>query len=141
VDRALGTRTIAEGLREQGCRVEIHDRHFSQAAKDAEWLPEVGRRGWVLLTKDRHIRTRQNELVALLAAGVGAFVLTAGDLSGPGMAAAFVRALPKMRRILVGQPRPFIAHVSATGSVRLLFRGMPGWLRRRLRGPGRQDRG
>jgi hypothetical protein len=89
VDRALGTRTVADALRERGCRVEIHDQHFSQAAKDAEWLPEVGRRSWVLLTKDRHIRTRQNELVSLLAAGVGAFVLTAGDLSGPEMAHLF----------------------------------------------------
>jgi hypothetical protein len=119
-----------------GCTVEIHDTYFRQAAKDTEWLPEVGRRGWVVLTKDHHIRTRQNELVSLLAAGVAAFVLTAGDLNGSEMAEAFVRALPRMRRMLVGQPRPFIARVSPQGTVRLIVRGMPRWLRKQLRRQG-----
>jgi hypothetical protein len=132
VDRALGTGAIADALRAARCAVEIHDQHFPQAAKDTEWLPEVGRRGWVVLTKDHHIRTRQNELVALLSAGVAAFVLTSGDLTGPEMAQAFVRALPRIRRMLVGQPRPFIARVSASGDVMPIVRGMPLWLRRRL---------
>jgi hypothetical protein len=79
VDRALGTGTIAEALRRAGCAVEIHDQHFPQAAKDTEWLPEVGRRRWVVLTKDHHIRTRQNELVALLSANVAAFVHRGGS--------------------------------------------------------------
>jgi hypothetical protein len=140
VDRALGTLTVAEALRASGCKVEIHDRHFAQDAKDAEWLPEVGSRGWVVLTKDRHIRTRQSELIALLGAGVAAFVLTAADLSGPEMARAFQRAVPRMRRILVGQPRPFVARVSPDGAVALLVRGMPRWLRREQRRAGRSQR-
>ena len=133
MDRALGTVIVAEALRGAGCAVEIHDHHFPQNAKDTDWLPEVGRRGWVVLTKDHHIRTRQNELIALLAAGVAAFVITAGDLSGPEMARAFVRAAPKMKRMLVGQPRPFIARVSPAGVVTLIVRNMPRWLRRQLR--------
>jgi hypothetical protein len=90
----------------------------------------------VVLTKDHHIRTRQNELVALLSANVAAFVLTAADLTGPEMAEAFVRALPKMRRTLIGQPRPFVARISRGGSVTLIVRGMPRWLRKQL---NRQD--
>jgi predicted nuclease of predicted toxin-antitoxin system len=137
VDRALGTFTVAEALRVAGCRVEIHDRHFAQDARDSQWLPEVGRRGWVVLTKDHHIRTRRNELIALLVSGVATFVLTAGDLSGSDMAEAFVRALPKMKRVLVGQPRPFIARVSPGGAVTLIVRGMPRWLLRQVRRKGR----
>lgn len=132
MDRALGTGALAQALRAAGCTVEIHDQHFPQAAKDAEWLPEVGRRGWVVLTKDHHIRTRQNELVALLSAGVAAFVLTGADLTGPEMAEAFVRALPRVRRMLVGQPRPFIARVSGAGHVTLIVRNVPRWLRRQI---------
>lgn len=56
MDRALGTGAIAEALRRAGSEVEIHDRHFPQDAKDTEWLPEVGRRGWVVLTKDARSR-------------------------------------------------------------------------------------
>jgi len=92
-----------------------------------------------VLTKDRHIRTRQNELVALLSSGVGAFVLTTADLSGQEMAAAFLRALPKMNRMLVGQPRPFIARVSPRGTVTLIVRGMPRWLRRLVNRTGRRS--
>lgn len=118
MDRALGRVTIAEALRNAGSSVEIHDAHFVQDAKDTDWLGEVGRRGWVVLTKDHHIRTRQNELIALLSAGVAAFVLTAGDLSGPEMANAFVRAMPKMNRMLIGQKKPFIAAFRHMGSLR-----------------------
>lgn len=132
MDRALGTGAVARAMRVAGSAVEIHDQHFPQGAKDTEWLTEVGRRGWVVLTKDHHIRTRQNELVALLSAGVAAFVLTAADLTGPEMAEAFVRALPRMRRMLVGQPRPFVARVSGSGQVTLVVRRVPRWLVRRL---------
>lgn len=86
----------------------------------------------MVLTKDSHIRTRQNELVALLKADVAAFVLTTGDLAGQDMADAFVRALPKMKRTLIGQPRPFIARVAPGGSITLLVRGAPRWLRRQV---------
>ncbi len=44
VDRALGTLTVAEALRTAGCRVEIHDRHFAQDARDAEWRRSFSRR-------------------------------------------------------------------------------------------------
>ena len=133
MDRALGTGAVAGALRRAGCSVEIHDDHFPPGAQDAEWLPVVGGRSWVVLTKDQHIRTRQNELVALLSAGIAAFVLAGGDLTGPEMAEAFVRALPRMRRMLVGQRRPFIARVSAGGSLSLIVRGAPRWLQKELR--------
>jgi hypothetical protein len=81
---------VAEALRAAGCTVEIHDRHFAQDAKDAEWLPEVGRRGWVVLTKDRHIRTRQSELIKLAFAVPMRLVRAANDplQIGGGVAAA-----------------------------------------------------
>ena len=47
---------MPEALRAAGAQVEIHDDNFPQGALDVEWLPEVGRRGWVLLPKDREIR-------------------------------------------------------------------------------------
>jgi hypothetical protein len=34
--------------------------------KDAEWIPEVAQRGWVVITADRHIRTRCFEASAAL---------------------------------------------------------------------------
>lgn len=113
---------MPQALRDAGELVEIHDDHFPQGALDAEWLPEVGRRGWVLLTKDREIRYRAAEREALLSAGVRAFVLRTRGLSGPENAQILVRALPRMVRFCTGNPAPFIAVVSPAGGVTMLFR-------------------
>jgi hypothetical protein len=68
--------------------VVLHDEVFAQGAPDEEWLPEVGRRGWVLLTKDDRIRSTTAQREILLAAGVRAFILSGANLPGPAMAQA-----------------------------------------------------
>jgi PIN like domain len=42
---------------------------------DEDWLPEVGRNGWVIFGRDQHILDRELELRAYLAAGVHMFLL------------------------------------------------------------------
>ena len=56
LDYQIGRFVVAEALRAAGAKVEVHFDHFDQAAPDVEWIPEVGRRDWVLITKDEHIR-------------------------------------------------------------------------------------
>lgn len=46
---------MLEALRAQGETVEAHDSHFAQDASDVEWLGVVGRKGWVVLSKDDRI--------------------------------------------------------------------------------------
>jgi hypothetical protein len=123
VDRSLGSVDVPAGLRAAGAKVEVHDDHFPHTEADVDWLPVVGKHGWVVLTKDRHIRTRNLELQALMDAGVAAFVLTAGDLTGAEMAEALVKALPRMRRMVAKHLRPFIATVSRSGDVTLKLGG------------------
>jgi hypothetical protein len=120
VDEALGRYTVAETLRHAGVTVEIHDEYFPQAATDIEWLREVGRRGWIVLTRDTRIRYRSLERTALMQAGVRAFVLVAGNLSGPEMAAAFVTALPAIQRFVVRHRPPCIARGTRSDAVSLL---------------------
>lgn len=121
IDRSLGRKIIAGALRKAGEDVQVHDDHFPPDARDEEWLAEIGKRGWIALSKDTRIRYRANELKALRAAKVCAFVLTArGDLQGKEIAAIFVKALPAMKRLVAKTRPPFIAHVSRDGSVRLV---------------------
>lgn len=100
--------------------VEVHDDHFPADAQDEIWLQSVGKRGWIVLTKDRNIRYRTREFNALMAHGVRAFVLTAGDLSGDEMAAVFVSALPKIRRFLLKHNGPFMAAITRGGNLRMI---------------------
>ena len=121
VDRSLGRRIIPDALRAANAQVELHDDHFPQDAQDRIWLAEAGKRGWVVLTKDKHLRYRAVETNALMTAKVRAFVLTArGDLSGAEVGQIFVKALPAMRKLCVTVSPPFVAHVSRDGSVSIV---------------------
>ena len=123
VDRSLGNKIVAAALRLAGATVEIHDDHFPTTAADEDWLHEVGRRGWVVLTKDRAIRYRAPALAAIRASAARMFVLTAGDLQGTEMAAIFVKALPRIERVVRHESAPYIAKVTKTASVSLLLTG------------------
>ena len=117
LDRSLGSRLVAEALSAQGESVEAHDAHFDKDAADVEWLGAVGRKGWVVLSKDDRIRLNEVERTALTQAGVAAFFLGRSDLTGPQMASAIVTALPAMRRALRRFDVPFIARISLDGDV------------------------
>lgn len=103
-----------------GCRIELHDDHFAQNAKDVDWLKVIGRSGWVLLTKDERIRTNQIEQQALADHSVTAFLLSRQDLTAQDMVDAFTTALPRMRNLLSSRRRPFVARVSPAGTVVVL---------------------
>lgn len=122
LDRSLGKKRVATALRQAGAILYIHDDHFPPDAKDEDWLTKVGQRGWIVLTKDHRIRYRQVERLALMRAGVAAFILTSGDLQGEEMAQIFVKALPQIKRFLQKHRKPFIAKITKDGSVSLLFR-------------------
>jgi hypothetical protein len=112
---------MAGRLREARLNVEIHDDHFAPDAKDEEWLTVVGRKEWIVITRDERIRYRVPEKQALRRAKVRAFVLAAqGDLRAETLAEIFLRALPKIRRTVKQEKPPFIAKISRSGDVTVL---------------------
>lgn len=115
IDRSLGRRYVAQALRDAGAKVEIHDDHFPQTTSDVDWLTEVGKRGWVVLSKDERIRRNRIERGALVAARVRAFALTQQDITGPEMAELFQRVLPGMTNRAISQPAPFIYTITRSG--------------------------
>ena len=74
-----------------------------------EWLPFVGRRQWVVITKDKRIKRRYFERQALINAGVRAFVLGSGNLTGEAIAKVLAAAMPEMLKLIAKQEPPFIA--------------------------------
>jgi predicted nuclease of predicted toxin-antitoxin system len=104
-----------------GVTVQVHKDHFPPDAKDEDWLRAVGKQRWVVLTKDKMLRYRETETSTLLAAKVRAFVLTSGNLRADEMAAAFMKALPKMERLLRKTRGPFVARVTGGGKAELLM--------------------
>jgi hypothetical protein len=112
---------MAAVLRTGGLHVEIHDDHFPQDALDPDWLTAVGKRNWIVVTRDERIRYRVAEKQAIRRARVRAFVLAAqGDLRADMLAQNFLRAFPKVRRVVEKQKPPFIAKISRSGDVTVL---------------------
>ena len=117
LDASLGRKVIAEALRQAGEQVIVHDERFDPGTKDEVWLAEAGNQGWVVLTKDDKIRYHPIERQALLEARVAAIILPKGNVKAEEMAKAFVAALPKIKRLLRRETRPFIYRLSAGGTL------------------------
>ena len=100
--------------------MEILTDHFDADAPDSEWLRAAGQSGWIILTKDRHIRSNQLEVVELMGSGCACFTLTSANATGDEMARAFVTALPVMKRFMSKFAPPFIATISPSGKVSML---------------------
>ncbi len=119
IDRALGGKIVARVLRDAGYQVETHDAHFAQATLDDDWLPVVGRNGWVVLTADQRIAYRAIESAAVRASGAPLFVLVSGHLKGIEIGQVFLAAVDKILVLLHEEPRPFIAKVYRDGRVQV----------------------
>jgi hypothetical protein len=120
IDRSLGRRIVAD-LRVAGFQVEEHATHFEDDAPDVDWLGEAGRRGWVVLTKDKAVRRNALELTAIRVSGVACFSLGHGSLKAEQMAQAFIAARRRMEKVLRRFEPPMTAAVTATGHVRVLM--------------------
>ena len=120
VDESLSQVYLPEALRARGLTVFKVTDQFQRGVKDPEWLPVAGHNGWVVLTKDKAIRKRPNEMTALVNSGVRAFVLAAGEITGPDQAALFVRILPKMIHFVGALPAPFLVKVGKDGTCEVL---------------------
>ena len=109
-DRDLGS-LFPQILSDAGIRVEKHDDHFpDNNTPDDLWLPVVGRNKWFAISKDKRIRYRQNELDAVMRAGVGLFLII-GHARQSVLADNFVACIHKINRFVKKQSPPFIAKV------------------------------
>jgi len=105
-------------LRAAGVNLEVHYDHFDQGTPDPVWLPQIGRRGWVLLTIDARLRYNRLEQQAILENGIAAFVFTGGATHAD-KADAFLKAWKRIGRLLQRTRRPFIAKIHNSGKVEI----------------------
>ena len=120
LDRAIDGNRLAEALRAVGADIRRHRDEFRDDEADTVWLPEVGRRGWFVLTRDARIRYNPLEIQALKAAQVGAFVFVPKNLTGEEMAVLIAEALPQMQRAALKTQRPFILRLYRDGSFKAI---------------------
>lgn len=110
IDRDLDGKVFPAILRSAGICVERHGDHFIHNKPDREWIEEVGKRGWYILTHDKMIRHRLEEMNAVKENRVGMFVIV-GNGSHAELAQNFAATIQKVLRFIKKNPRPFIAKI------------------------------
>ena len=89
---------------------------MSTVVPDIEWLGIAGRQEWVVVTKDRKIRTRPGERNALVDAGVRSFCAThAGNYTMWELLKLLVARWDDMEEIAMNVPGPYIYSVTKNG--------------------------
>ena len=115
LDESIDGATMAAALRAAGAVVERATERFPRGTPDETWLEEAGKLGWVVLSRDKRIRYRQLELLALQEARVRAFVFTGGNVTMKETAAILSGAVPRLTRIARAEKGPFIFHIGRAG--------------------------
>ena len=115
LDHQIGRYQVAEALRAAGAKVEVHLDHFPGNTPDIDWIPEVARRAWVLITKDQNIRRNPLERAAYESAKLRGFVATGKDMNAKELGDLLVRCLPGMVRRASGRKGPLLFTISRTG--------------------------
>jgi hypothetical protein len=110
VDRSLGKRVVPEALRAAGRIVhtlaEVFGAH-EEAVTDEEWIARAGGENWVVLTKEKGIRTKQAEREVVRRHRVRLFCVTKGGLTGAEQARRLIDNLARIERV-AQEPGPYI---------------------------------
>jgi hypothetical protein len=110
IDRDLGRYQFPDALEAAGLRIERYATHFPDTALDEDWLPVVGRRGWVALSHDRRISRNSLQTAVSMRAGVRLFILR-GKVPTPTLAQNFLMVESRVRLMVSRNTAPFIAKV------------------------------
>ncbi len=117
VDRCAWSRRLGEALRNAGIPFVAHDDKFAKNCADVDWLPVVGREEWIVITRDKNIRRKPNELKAFRDAKVIAFALASGNASAEDTARLVVGLYPKILRKTRGAKPPAMFSVTLAGTI------------------------
>ena len=84
---------------------------------DDQWIPLVANRGLIALTRDRHIRTRPAEKLAVKESGLRRFVITVKkDIGTWGWLVLMVRHWDAIEKVIAERPTgPWLYAVNQSG--------------------------
>lgn len=91
------------------------------AVKDVDWIPEVAERGWLIITRDRHIQQHTRERHAVRDHGAKMVNFDSADAKT--IWSQLEVMLTRWREIeqMLTEPGPFIYGLSRTGSKRKIL--------------------
>jgi PIN like domain len=118
-DRSIprGVAEAVKQVREDACWLE--DVFEEGWIKDREWIPEIGARGWLVVSKDKKIRTRPEERRAVKENNVGCFILNYKQpLNRWEILKLVTSTLDEMEEKFANTSRPFMYLIDRNGRFR-----------------------
>lgn len=95
---------------------------FPLSVKDEVWLARAGDEGWLVITRDKHVRTRPGERQKIIDHGVGCFIINQKqDPTKWEYLMLIARTLDDMLEKFASTPRPFGYTVDKQGVIRRAF--------------------
>ncbi len=117
IDRSI-PKGVADALKAVRDDVRWLEDEFQHDTKESVWLPEIGKRGWLVISRDKKIRTRPGERRALVEARVGCFILAQKqNLTRWGYLKLIAASLDEMEEAFARTQKPFIYTVGRTGKL------------------------
>lgn len=121
----LGVAHVLAGLRSDVTYpgdpgVTIHKRKrppcpvTTPATPDPVWIPEVTRHGWLIITRDRHIRDHRQEITAVREHGAKMVALSGEEARGTFEQLEVIMCQWRKIEDLVLEPGPFICAATRT---------------------------
>lgn len=120
-DNAHILRVFAERLTSGEQVIKHRDAGFKLGELDENWLPVVGRNGWILISADARIWRRSILRTVLFNAGVRGFFFVENTLRGETRAQIIDKALPEMRELVRTVPPPFVASITTEGHAHIRY--------------------
>lgn len=118
IDRSV-PKGVAEAIKKVRDDVFWLEDKFPHYSKDEEWLAAAGGGSWLVITRDKHIRTRPGERAKILDHGVGCFILNQKqDPTRWEYLKLLAKAMDEMEDKFATTPRPFIFVVDKNGGMR-----------------------
>jgi hypothetical protein len=87
--------------------------------RDSEWIPQVARRGWLILTRDRQIREHRLEIAAVVEHNARMVALTGADARSVFEQLEVVMCRWRDIERCLSEPAPFIYAATRTALRRI----------------------
>lgn len=119
IDRNSGGRTFRTLLESPDLNVVLHDEVFSQRTADEDWLRDVGKRGWIVITGDNRTTHAPLFLQRLAQSEAFVFVLLALNGASADEKAAIIKsAVPRMRELTSANQPPALWRIGSDSVAR-----------------------
>ena len=109
---------IADALRSAGISCELHDDHLPIDAPDEDWVALAGRKGWIVLTKDKNIRNRHAQLNSIKKNATRIIVIRAKNATGPEIAQILRKGINRIYRFYSSEDAPLVAAIYSYGRIK-----------------------